>query len=296
MTAQRGASRSGTARHFSIAAELSIMHDISDGCVGRNHVSSMAQDAQPHVLANDEVYRQLRNEILTLRIHPGEPLSENYVADRFGISRTPVRAIFMRLSGDGLLDLRGRKGTFVSLIDLDMAEQILFMRIQVELAAMQFLARRPNRVLFREMARNLEMQGQLIDGNVDNLGWYRVDSDFHGLCMLHIRKQSLWRMIQELDVHYPRYRYLDYMATREEGVFKVLRDEHAELHECIVRGGGEELPRLLTSHLYGGFLRIDTRLTTEYQSFFAESSRTPDEIILDVKTMLNEMRAVYKTS
>jgi DNA-binding GntR family transcriptional regulator len=253
-------------------------------------VSGSTQEDRTRYLTNDDVYKQLRNEILTLRIQPGETLSENYVSDRFGISRTPVRAIFMRLSEDGLLELRGRKGTFASLIDLDMAEQILFMRIQVELAAMLFLARRPNRVIFRQLAHNLKVQQGLIDSNVDNFGWYRVDSAFHSLCMTHIRKQRLWKMIQDLDVHYARYRYLDYMATREEGVFQILRGEHVKLYECLMEGKQENLRHLLTAHLYGGFLRIGTRLTSEYQSFFTESSRTINEIILDVKTMLNETK------
>ncbi len=267
------------------AIPLAGRRDYPEGGVA---LADTVQEGPTRYLTNEDVYNQLRNEILTLRIHPGEALSENYVADRFNISRTPVRSIILRLSRDGLLDMRGRKGTFVSLIDLDLAEQSLFMRIQVELAAMSYISRHPNKILFRQLAANLEEQQRLVDANADNKAFYSVDSDFHGRCMACIHKQSLWKMIQGMDVHYSRYRYLDYVATREEGVFQTLRNEHAALYECMERGRTQDIRHTLTAHLYGGFLRIDRRLETEYQAFFTKSARSLEEILLDVKIALNE--------
>ena len=46
---------------------------------------------------------------------PGAPLSENEIAQRLGVSRTPVREAFIRLEGDGLLAVRPQVGT--NLID-----------------------------------------------------------------------------------------------------------------------------------------------------------------------------------
>ncbi len=251
-------------------------------------MSDMFQEASPRQLTNDDVYKVLRNEILKLKIQPGEALSENYVASRFNISRTPVRSIFVRLARDGLLDVHGRKGTFVSLIDLDMAEQIIFMRIQAELAVMTYIAKHPDNMLFKALRQNLEKQKNLLEADVDDEDFYRIDSQFHGLCMSSLHKQKLWKMIQSMDVHYSRYRHLDYSAARSENVFNTLFSEHSNLYECMIKGRMEEIRFVLTSHLYGGMLRINTRLATEYHTFFTDSTRSIEEILLDVKLTLND--------
>ena len=251
-------------------------------------MSDMFLEATPRQLTNDDVYKVLRNDILKLKIQPGEALSENYVANRFNISRTPVRSIFVRLARDGLLDVLGRKGTFVSLIDLDMAEQIIFMRIHAELAVMAYIANHPDNMLFKALRQNLEKQNKLLDTEVDDEEFYRIDSQFHGLCMASMHKQKLWKMIQSMDVHYSRYRHLDYTAARSDNVFNTLYLEHSKLYELMAKGRAEEIRYALTAHLYGGILRINTRLATEYHTFFTDSTRSIEEILLDVKLTLRE--------
>ena len=64
-------------------------------------------------------YRWLRGEILAGALPPGAPLSENEVAQRLGVSRTPVREAFIRLENEGLLTVTPQVGTTVAPIDLD---------------------------------------------------------------------------------------------------------------------------------------------------------------------------------
>ena len=55
--------------------------------------------------SSEYMYQVLKNEILTLEIKPGEPMSENDLCKRFGVSRTPVRSALQRLRdavGDGV--------------------------------------------------------------------------------------------------------------------------------------------------------------------------------------------------
>ena len=53
----------------------------------------MAEQLHP-----EDIYQTLEYEIVTLKIKPGETISENQLCKRFGISRTPVRAALQRLS------------------------------------------------------------------------------------------------------------------------------------------------------------------------------------------------------
>ena len=70
----------------------------------------MEQSTPEKTLTAEDVYQTLRSEILTLRIRPGEMLPENMLVSRFGLSRTPIRSIIVRLSQEGLIVQQGRKG------------------------------------------------------------------------------------------------------------------------------------------------------------------------------------------
>ncbi len=63
------------------------------------------------------VYGTLRDEILDLRLRPGSPIDEVQLAERFGMSRTPIREALVRLAGDGLVETLPNRSTMVANID-----------------------------------------------------------------------------------------------------------------------------------------------------------------------------------
>jgi DNA-binding GntR family transcriptional regulator len=58
--------------------------------------------------ASDDVYDRLRQALISREIEEGQPLTENGLASRFGVSRTPVREALRRLEHDGLVHRDGR--------------------------------------------------------------------------------------------------------------------------------------------------------------------------------------------
>ena len=62
----------------------------------------------------NNIYLSLKQDILWLRLKPGTLLTETYLADKFEISKTPIREALMRLSYDGLVTIFPRKGYCVS--------------------------------------------------------------------------------------------------------------------------------------------------------------------------------------
>ncbi|MBN9029917.1 MAG: GntR family transcriptional regulator [Rhizobiales bacterium 63-7] len=63
------------------------------------------------------VYDLLRDEILDLKLAPGSPIDEVQLADRFKMSRTPIREALVRLAGEGLIETLPNRSTMVSNID-----------------------------------------------------------------------------------------------------------------------------------------------------------------------------------
>ncbi|MGQ3210139.1 MAG: GntR family transcriptional regulator [Shinella sp.] len=63
------------------------------------------------------VYDLLRDEILDLKIAPGSPVDEVQLAERFKMSRTPIREALVRLAGEGLIETLPNRSTMVANID-----------------------------------------------------------------------------------------------------------------------------------------------------------------------------------
>jgi len=142
-----------------------------------------------------------------------------------------------------------------------------------------------------KLQNNLDQQYDLIkQPTIDHEEYYSLDSQFHGLCMRSVNKQKLWALIQQMDVHYSRYRLLDYKAAQNDNVFETLFDEHTELLQLMKDGKISELRKAIPLHLYGGFARIHNRLATDYTNYFVNEGKDINDILLQIKLVLNETR------
>lgn len=64
------------------------------------------------------LYETLRHQIITMEIPPGADIDEKSLVEKFGVSRTPVREAIIRLSAEGLLEIRKNRGAVVTSLDL----------------------------------------------------------------------------------------------------------------------------------------------------------------------------------
>ena len=86
------------------------------------------------------VYETLKHEILALTLAPGSPIDEVKLAERFGISRTPIREAMVKLAGEGLVVTLPNRFTIVAPIDFPNLPQFfdalsLMYRVTTRLAA-----------------------------------------------------------------------------------------------------------------------------------------------------------------
>lgn len=96
--------------------------------------------------ATDEVYESLREAILTRYFKPGERLQVDEIAEKLGVSLTPVRHAVQQLANEGLIEIKPRSGTFVATLSIEDIEATFEVRIALEcLAAEKAIERiRPN--------------------------------------------------------------------------------------------------------------------------------------------------------
>src|SRR5206468_8654423 len=101
------------------------------------------------------VYERLRREILSGVIPPGEFLLEENLAERFKISRTPLREAFIHLYRDGLLQKGPYKGYVVTGVTLATYRGGFQLRLLLEPAAAKLAAQNPNAAPFLEQAEQI---------------------------------------------------------------------------------------------------------------------------------------------
>jgi len=80
---------------------------------------------------SDQAYNRLEEDIVTLRLAPGEVLSEAALSESMNIGRTPIREALQRLAREGLVLILPRKGILVS--ELNPGKQLLLLEVRREL-------------------------------------------------------------------------------------------------------------------------------------------------------------------
>src|SRR6201747_1141680 len=84
------------------------------------------------MLLRDNVYDSLRSDILTCRIAPGDDMREQDLAERYAVSRQPVRGACLRVQGEHLVTVQPRQGYRVNPISLADARDLLRFRLALE--------------------------------------------------------------------------------------------------------------------------------------------------------------------
>ena len=83
-------------------------------------------------LTIDQIYSELRQEIVNRLIPPGTKLSENLLSKRWHVSRTPIREVLRRLEAEGLVTSSRYKGVVVNSISIEDIDQIYTIKMSLE--------------------------------------------------------------------------------------------------------------------------------------------------------------------
>ena len=143
----------------------------------------------------ERAYRGLEEMIVTLRLPPGQVLSESELIEQLGIGRTPVREALQRLAFEGLVVIMPRRGILVSEINHTKQLALLDLRREVERLVMRRAARRATdeeRAAFAKLARDL---GEAADNN-DDVAFMRLDLEFNRLSIKTCRNEYAERSMQ----------------------------------------------------------------------------------------------------
>ncbi|HEV7470306.1 MAG TPA: GntR family transcriptional regulator [Pseudonocardia sp.] len=200
--------------------------------------------------AADRAYALTKELVLTGALPGGRLFSEGEIANRLGVSRTPVREAFLRLQAEDLLQLIPKRGAVVVPVPPGEAEDVLDAREAVEIAAVRRLLRRPELVPAAVEALREALRVQQERADVADLhGVAEADEAFHRTLVAAGRNTLTMRFYATL-ADRQRRMSVDALGPVPDQIPVVLR-EHAELIGIVERGDEAAFALALRAHLDG---------------------------------------------
>jgi DNA-binding GntR family transcriptional regulator len=192
--------------------------------------------------ASRQAYRALRDAIIATELEPGQRLSENELAERLAVSRTPIREALIRLRDDRFVQIVPQLGTFVTRISTAAVEDAQFIRESLECAAVRLAATRAQDGDLAALAGLVRRQAEVV-GHGDYERFAVLDDEFHAaLCELAGRPVA-WEVAQRVKGHLNRVRrlslpqpdYLAEMVAEHRLVVEALRKRDPDAAETTLR-------------------------------------------------------------
>lgn len=191
------------------------------------------------------VYERLKRLILEQKVAPGDPLPEEDLARRFGVSRTPVHAALVRLEKDRLVTLQAWRGTFVR--GMSMADVRELCQIREALEGM--VARLAAETMTDAQVARLEANWaelKRLDSGRDPEGFFETAREFHWILIRSVANQRIHDILANIrEQLIPVKRYL---VNNADKVAADLRD-HPSILAAIRERRPAEAERLMRSHI-----------------------------------------------
>jgi DNA-binding GntR family transcriptional regulator len=199
--------------------------------------------------AVDSVYQAMRHAIVTCVIKPGERLNVEELAQKFGVSLTPVRGAIQQLATEGLIEIRPRSGTFVANLNHQEIDETFKIRCALECLAAEEAIRRITPEQVRRLKELLRSLKKKIITDEDRKNHEKDNSELHQIIVEAAGNRKLQEMYNALNAHIKIVR----IHAAETNWPVRMQEEQAE-HEAIVAAlearNGNALTTALRKHIY----------------------------------------------
>jgi len=196
--------------------------------------------------SREAVYTTLKQLILSLKLPPGTAISEKEISLEFNVSRTPVRESFVRLAQEGLLEVYPQRGTYVSLIQVDLVEEARFMREHLERAVIRLACVQFPDEHMKILEQNLAQQQECIL-EPDDERMFGLDEEFHSTLFAGCNKKNTWSVIQHMNVHLNRSRMLRLSSDHH---WDHLLEQHRSMVQAIQQHDAQTAEHMMQEHLH----------------------------------------------
>lgn len=187
----------------------------------------------------------LEDDIVSGRLRPGQRLDEVGLAERFGVSRTPIREALIQLSVSGLVEIRPRRGAFVTLLGPRQLLESFELMAEMEAACARLAAQRMGPDDRKAIAAAHEACRAAVADD-DHSGYYAANADFHGAIYAATGNRVLFGEASRLQRALQPYRRLQLNVPRRMAASFA---EHQGILDALLAGAAVEASDLARAHV-----------------------------------------------
>jgi len=208
------------------------------------HDKTKKKAEEPRTNLTERIYQQLKDDIFSFRLLPGDRFSENEIAERVAASRTPVREALSRLQREGFVEVSFRSGWQVKPFNFKQFEELYDVRIVLELAAVRKLCEMEPGANLDDLKRTWLVKPE--DRLEDGPSVCALDERFHEQLIEATGNMEMARIHHDLTERLRIIRRIDFtQRNRIEATY----DEHAKILRTIIERRAEEAKSLLKTHI-----------------------------------------------
>lgn len=179
----------------------------------------------------DVVFNTLRQAILTGELKPGERLLEIHLANKLGVSRTPIREAIRKLELEGLVIMIPRRGAEVAQITEKSMNDVLEVRRALDALCVELACERITKEELADLKAACEaFEDAVKDGDLTRIA--KTDVELHDIIVHATGNDRLIQLVNNLSEQMYRYRF-EYI--KDVSQHATLIEEHRIIYESIVK-------------------------------------------------------------
>ncbi len=210
-----------------------------------NMENNFQVNADEYLPLRDVVFNTLRQAILTGEMKPGERLMEIHLANKLGVSRTPIREAIRKLELEGLVIMIPRRGAEVAQITWKNLKDVLEVRRALDVLAIELACDRMTQEELQELYRACEDFAEATKTK-DARQIAQADVALHDLIVASTRNNRLIQLVNNLAEQMYRYRF-EYIKDTSQ--HERLVQEHNDMYQSILRKDKESAARAVRKHI-----------------------------------------------
>ena len=207
----------------------------------------------------DVVFNTLRKAILRGNLEPGERLREIHLADKLGVSRTPIREAIRKLELEGLVVMIPRKGAVVAEITEKSLRDVLEVRRALEALAVRLACEKILDPEVEELKVAAERFEEALETG-DVTAFAEADVRFHDIIYRATDNQRLIQLLYNLREQMYRYR-VEYL--KREDAHETLLEEHQAIIETIEKRDVAKAVEAVRTHIDNQVVAVSDTIRTK---------------------------------
>ncbi len=191
------------------------------------------------------VFDYLKNAILNGTLKPGERLMEIGLAEKLGVSRTPVREAIRKLAKENFVEMVPRKGAYVSTLTTHDILEVLEIRIVLEGFASKLAAERITEAEIIKLEKTLAKFNEALKV-LNRSEMIKRDNEFHDMIYDAAKNNKLAEIVRDLHDQFQRFRLVFFNEYDE---YTDLQICHNKILDAIKTRNGEQAKECAEYHV-----------------------------------------------